>query len=314
MAGRVGALAAVNGGFFGSQGLFDGDPIGALVLGGKLVSEPVGGRTALLLPGPGGGRARVAGLRSRAVVRASGEERLLDGINRARGLIPSCGGRGGDLPAQRPGAAVVCTDASELVLFTPSFGLRTRTDGDGVEAILRAGAVTRLREGGNSGIPADGYVLSGSGDGADFLRRAAAPGAVPVPDFVLRSGSRAVRPGSWESIVGGGPRLLKRGRLRVRTAVEGFSAAFAARNPRTLAGVTRGGETLIVTVDGRQPRHSVGVTLVEAAKLMRMLGARDALNLDGGGSTAMVVGGGLVNRPSEGAERAVGDALVVVPQ
>ena len=50
MAGRVGALAAVNGGFFGSEGVFDGDPIGVLGLGGQLLSEPVGGRAALVLP------------------------------------------------------------------------------------------------------------------------------------------------------------------------------------------------------------------------------------------------------------------------
>jgi exopolysaccharide biosynthesis protein len=46
---------------------------------------------------------------------------------------------------------------------------------------------------------------------------------------------------------------------------------------------------------------------------MRALGARNALNLDGGGSSAMVVDGRLVNRPSDGAERAVSDAIVVSP-
>jgi Phosphodiester glycosidase len=312
MARRVSAVAAVNGGFFGSQGAFDGDLIGALALGGQLVSEPVGGRAALVLPAPGG-RPRVAGLRFAGAVRGVGESRLLDGVNRARGLIPSCGGRGGDLPSQRPGAAVVCSDASELVQLTPAFGTRTGTDGRGVEAIVRSGVVTRLREGGNSRIPADGYVLSGSGDAAAFLERVAAPGARPAVDLALRAGSKLLRPGSWEAIVGGGPRLVKRGRLRVRTVPEGFSAAFAGRNPRTLAGVTRAGELLLVTIDGRRPRHSVGVTLVEAARVMRALGAREALNLDGGGSSAMVVGGRVVNRPSDGTERAVSDALVVLP-
>jgi len=314
MAGRALAVAAVNGGFFGSQGLFDGDPIGALALGGQLVSEPVAGRAALVLPPPGRGRARVAGLRFAGSVRAGGESRLLDGVNRARGLIPSCGGRGGDRPSQRPGAAAVCTDSSELVLLTPSFGARTRTDGGGVEAIVSGGVVTRLRQAGNSRIPDDGYVLSGSGNAADLLERAATPGTQPVVDLGLRAGSKPLRAGSWEAILGGGPRLVKSGRLRVRTAREGFTAAFAARNPRTLAGVTRGGTLLLVAVDGRQPRYSVGVGLVEAARLMRALGAREALNLDGGGSTAMVVSGRLVNRPSDGMERAVSDALVVVAE
>jgi len=331
MAADSAAVAAVNGGFFGSEGLFDGDPIGALALGGSpitdpveggapleltpggVVSEPVGGRAALILAGGRRRRAAVAGLRFAGNVEVGARRRLLDGVNRARGRIPSCGGRGGDTPTRRPGGAVVCTDPSELILYTPGFGARTRTDRDGVEAIVRQGAVTRVREAGNSRIPADGYVLSGSGDAAEMLAVSAPVGAIPVVDLAMRYGSRLLRPGAYGAVVGGGPRLLKRGRLKVRTGPEGFSAAFAARNPRTLAGVARDGDVLLVTVDGRQ-RRSVGVTLVEAARVMRALGTRNALNLDGGGSSAMVVGGRVVNRPSDGAERAVSDAIVVSPQ
>jgi exopolysaccharide biosynthesis protein len=69
---------------------------------------------------------------------------------------------------------------------------------------------------------------------------------------------------------------------------------------------------LLLTVDGRSTR-SVGMTLVELAALMRRLGAWDAMNFDGGGSTTMVVGGALVNAPSDSTgERAVGSALLVV--
>ena len=100
---------------------------------------------------------------------------------------------------------------------------------------MSAGAVTRLRVGGNSRIPADGYVLSGSGDAADFLERTAPVGSVPAVDLGLRTGSGPLAAGSWDSILGGGPRLIQRGRLRVRTVPEGFLASFAARNPRTLA-------------------------------------------------------------------------------
>ena len=123
--------------------------------------------------------------------------------------------------------------------------------------------------------------------------------------------------------MGGGPRLVSGGRVRVRGAAEGFAppsepsfygSFVAARNPRTLAGVRADGTLLLVTVDGRQPGWSAGVTLPEAARVMRALGARDALNLDGGGSTSMTVRGRAVNRPSDpGGERAVSDALVVLP-
>lgn len=77
---------------------------------------------------------------------------------------------------------------------------------------------------------------------------------------------------------------------------------------------------MLVAVDGRQPGYSAGMSLRELATLMRALGARDAINLDGGGSTTLVsadphAAGALrtANHPSDaGGERAVGDALAVV--
>ncbi|MGI8698000.1 MAG: phosphodiester glycosidase family protein, partial [Mycobacteriales bacterium] len=93
----------------------------------------------------------------------------------------------------------------------------------------------------------------------------------------------------------------------------GFYWAFGVRrNPRTLAGVTSGGELLLVTCEGRAPGFSVGLSFVEEARVMRALGARDAVNLDGGGSTTMVIGDRLVTRPSDTTgERPVGDAIVL---
>ncbi|MGW1028077.1 phosphodiester glycosidase family protein [Streptomyces sp. NPDC002577] len=71
---------------------------------------------------------------------------------------------------------------------------------------------------------------------------------------------------------------------------------------------------LLVTVDGRQPTVSEGFTPAEAASFMRSLGAVDALNLDGGGSTAMAVDGTLVNTTSDATgERPVGDTVQVLP-
>jgi exopolysaccharide biosynthesis protein len=106
----------------------------------------------------------------------------------------------------------------------------------------------------------------------------------------------------------------------VRSAAEGFapSAGFfqafvASKQPRTLAGVRADGTVLLVTVDGRRRGWSAGVTLVEAARVMRSLGARDALNLDGGGSSTMTVGRRVVNRPSDGFERAVSDGVFALP-
>ena len=70
-------------------------------------------------------------------------------------------------------------------------------------------------------------------------------------------------------------------------------------NPRTLAGTTAEGNLLLVAVDGRQPGYSVGASFEESALIMQALCAVEAVNLDGGGSTAMTIGEELVNQPSD---------------
>jgi phosphodiester glycosidase len=75
-----------------------------------------------------------------------------------------------------------------------------------------------------------------------------------------------------------------------------------------------GRDDLIVEVDGRQPRWSVGLSFSESADVLRSLGARQGMNLDGGGSSAMTVAGRLISRPSDDTgERPVGGGLFVVP-
>ena len=318
MGRRSRALAGVNGGFFA----VDGDPVGALAIGGRLLSEPVDGRSGLLVPAAAGARPAIGPLEFQGEVAGEGAERSLDGVERRRGSIPACGGRGGDRPTERPNAALTCTDPSELVLFSRRYGPSTGTSG-GLEAVLDEGVVRALRGGGDTAIPRGGLVLSASGGAVAFLRAAAPPGSRPELRLGLRADGLEVAVGEQALVVGGGPRLLAGGRIAVTSRSEGFApleapgfyASFVrARNPRTLAGVRRDGDLLLVTVDGRQPGWSAGVTLSEAARVMRALGARDALNLDGGGSTAMTVRGELVSRPSDpGGERPVSDGVFVLP-
>jgi len=123
------------------------------------------------------------------------------------------------------------------------------------------------------------------------------------------------------TVVGGWPRLVVHGESVADTInrVEGgFSKSFAGRNPRTGIGFSRDSTTLyLITVDGRQ-EGSDGMSLTEFAALMIRLGVFEGLNLDGGGSTAMVLDGKLVNSPSDKdktgriVERTVGNALLVV--
>ena len=116
----------------------------------------------------------------------------------------------------------------------------------------------------------------------------------------------------WDDVrdvVGGIPQLIRNGKI----VVEPCSSSFCRRNPRTAIGWTASGEILLVVVDGRQHRRSVGASLVELARLMRDRGAVEALNLDGGGSSTMVVRGDVVNRPSDGHERRITNAVVILP-
>lgn len=88
------------------------------------------------------------------------------------------------------------------------------------------------------------------------------------------------------------------------------------RHPRTAAGVTADGRTLILlSIDGRQPGHSVGATLIELADLMLEFGAHDAVALDGGGSTSFYLkrpdGSVVTNKPSSGKWRPVANHLGV---
>jgi hypothetical protein len=312
MARRKQAIAGVNGGYFATGAPDLGDPVGVLAVGGQLVSESVGNRTALLVPRSPAGRVTVAPLRFRGTVTLGGQRRIVDGVDRLRGRIPACGEFGGDRPTELPNPFVTCTDASELIVLDRRFGTRTGTTRAGVEVVVRDGAVTQVRRQPNTAIPADGYVLSGTGDAARFLA-AAKPGDRPLVDLALRDGSRTVQATDLESITGGGPRLLRAGRIDITARAEA-QESLGGRNPRTLAGVRADGRVLLVAIDGRRPGWSAGTTFRESALVMRSLGARDAMDFDDGGSTAMTVGTRVVNRPSDpGGERAVSDGLFVLP-
>ncbi|MFH1762714.1 MAG: phosphodiester glycosidase family protein [Gemmatimonadota bacterium] len=122
--------------------------------------------------------------------------------------------------------------------------------------------------------------------------------------------SRSRSDGETEAI-GGFPLLLRDG-LRVGDLEVGERPSFAAeRHPRTAVGFDLDEKVLwVLVVDGRQPDYSAGMTLPELAALMEALGVEEAINLDGGGSSVMVVDGITVSRPSDAeGERPVVNAL-----
>lgn len=176
---------------------------------------------------------------------------------------------------------------------------------------VRRGAVSAAS---GSPIPANGAVLAAYGPGSRLheVQGMADGDTVRVLLTTLpRTGVSAPT-----VLAGGWPRILRDGMDVAVDAptVEGtISRNAETRHPRSAIGFSRDSSTLyLVVVDGRTQK-SVGMTLVELAALMRRVGAWQAMNFDGGGSSTMIVGGAVVNVPSDSAgERAIGNALLVV--
>jgi hypothetical protein len=319
LAALTGARAAVNAGFFvlDPAAGAPGDPAGVAAYDGRLVSEPIAGRPALLVRDDAR-RTAIARLRWRA--EAAGL--TLDGLNRVPGLIRNCGGIG-DTPTDLPRHDYTCTDPDELVAFDAAYGPRTPT-GPGAEVVLdRGGRVTDIRATRGGTIPAGGRTVQATGARVDALLAVARPGRrLTVKAILIDERGRPVRVPPSTSIVNGGPELVRHGRLHATPRADGmvhpgnpsfYYGWVHKRNPRTFAGVDARGRTVLITADGRST-SSLGLGIGETAAVARSLGLRNAINLDGGGSTTMVVDGAVINVPSDATgERPVGDALLILP-
>jgi len=168
---------------------------------------------------------------------------------------------------------------------------------------------------GNGAIPPDGYVLSHGGTEAPAALAALARStSIQVREsLVVRSGRRVRDWMRASTIVGGAGLLVRDGSPVTDWTVEQLSPGFETTpHPRTVVARDRAGMWWLITIDGRQPGRAVGMSFGEMQAVLARLGATDALNLDGGGSTTMVVGGAVVNRPSDPTgPRAVSDAIIV---
>ncbi|MEE4492899.1 phosphodiester glycosidase family protein [Streptomyces sp. BE230] len=320
----AGATAGINAGFFvlDPKAGAPGDPAGVGVYDGRLLSEPVNGRPALVI-GDDGRHSRVTRFTWKGRVVGRDASRPLDGIDRVPGLIRNCGGTDDDTPTSLPLHDVTCTDADELVAFTPEYGRQT-PGGKGMEAVLDTrGRVLELRSPRGGPLPAGGSSVQATGSRVAELTALAQVGRPLRVQRTLRDGNgRKVSPSPATSILNGGPELVRDGSLHITPAADGMvqpgNASFYygwmhKRNPRTLAGVDAAGRTVLVTADGRST-DALGLSIPESAAVARALGLRDAVNLDGGGSTTMAVDGEVINAPSDATgERPVGDALLILP-
>lgn len=200
---------------------------------------------------------------------------------------------------------------NQISVLDERYNPETRTPAGTVEYLLGdlggddSGPVRSLvpleRREGSGAIPDGGMVVAANGPTAIDAAEAWWAGALEIGAATYSSGIGEIR-----DIVGGSPLLIEEGDY-------GFPLGGGdGRHPRTIVGWDAN-RLLLVTVDGRLPGWSEGVTYIEAAQLMRWLGATNALNLDGGSSTTFVDHGLVGNRPSAGIQLAAVEALVMMP-
>lgn len=207
---------------------------------------------------------------------------------------------------------------SGIALYDDAWGVSTDSASGVVEVVVegrRSGRVVSIDTLARGvAIPAGHVALVGRGSTA----RAALLG-LRVGDSI--HAQVALRPFHPVEALGGRPVLVRDSSIVTGLDSAGGAGFAAMRHPRTAVGLARDGRRLLlVVVDGRQKGYSDGMTLRELAELMRGLGARDAINLDGGGSTTLLYAEPrrnaplrIANRPSDPTgERPVGDALAIV--
>ncbi len=294
IATRHRGVAAINAGFFRlDNSKFLGDPVGLLMIDGDLISEPVNERIQLIINNrPAQTDVFMARSSMSKSMRLGKETFKVSGVNRER-------------------------KADELVIYTPRFGKTTLTGNDGIEIVIVDGNIYSIGlDVGNSVIPEKGYVISTTGSLRDIL----------APIVKKEEAVTLVR--DWQNlppvlvkdrdkldVVTGVPQLIRNGKIDITWELEKTTKLFVeTRHPRTAVAKLKNGRLLLLTADGRS-ETSAGLDLYDLAAYLLELGAVEAMNLDGGGSTAMFLDGKIVNRPSDAAgERKVSDVLVVTPR
>ncbi|MEQ1643137.1 MAG: phosphodiester glycosidase family protein [Pyrinomonadaceae bacterium] len=305
IATRHGAFAAINAGFFRlDTTIWAGDAAGALMTNSFALSESVSTRAALRIWNKPT-ETKVSVERIDLWVDLYVGNKLFShvGINRER-------------------------KSDEIVLFTSEFGRSTLTSLEGIEILADANwRIRPSKQTGSSLIPSGGFVISASGNKAKELSSAFKsanqisvfvstyqPNSEPELTITRRFGRkyRLLDEFLLEQIVGGVPQLIKNSKIDITWEQEKSSKAFVeTRHPRTAVAKLKDGKFLMLTADGRT-EQSAGLDLYDLAAYFLELGATDAMNLDGGGSTTMFLEGKVVNKPSDKeGERKVGDALLV---
>ena len=297
IASRHHAVAAVNGGFFNAT---NGDPQFVLKEAGELVSDTSIVKGAVIIRSPPRGRTELD----------------FDQLSARMTLKFNAAGRNWVVPI---GGVNTTRARGKLMLYNPRYHADTDTAANGVEWVLSGRPLkvtSERRDQGHTPIPADGAVLSFGGLDLPEALAALTPGvqvSLGINWATLNGLSARRLNGADDVVTGAGLLRLKHRVLTNWQAVENLSPKnfITMRHPRTLIGVDARGSIWLAAIDGRQPDYSVGMNFAELEELCDRLQLTDALNLDGGGSTTMVIKGKIVNRPSDVAgPRPVSDAIL----
>ena len=267
---NLGGGAGINGTFFGPGGT----PLGVLIINGQLVSSPIYNRTALIINKDGS--AKIDPVRMDGYLKLQNGQTLgFSGINQPVGH-------------------------DQIIVYTPYYQT-TDPSGASTNIVVEDDKVTNITCG-ETRVPGNGFIVSANGVAGEAIKDDFRIGDTVKWFFITAPAFDNIK-----HVIGGGPRLVYRGEVNVTAADENFRNDIAkGRAARTAVGITKNGEMIFAVVE--KNTNSAGATLEELAKLMVKLGAYEALNFDGGGSSAMVINNTLVNRNSP---RPVSNAIVV---
>jgi exopolysaccharide biosynthesis protein len=275
MVKETNAIAAINADFFP----FTGDPLGLMVRRGQLVSLPNTKRVAFAW----GPQSSVFGFSkfSGSVVTDDKREISIDGYNE-------------ECPDNK--ITLNTPDAGVSKAKSPCFTVILKVDGGQVSPTTQIGAtvVGTTSDGANLPLGDGKFTLVAHGNKMSQLS-----GIKNGQRITIKTNTTGFDWLKLENAISGGPILVRENNIFIDAENEGFPESFSnVRHPRTAMGRTSEGDLIFVAVDGRQTM-SAGATLTEMAEIMQRLGCRDAINLDGGGSTCLNILGLNVNRPSD---------------
>lgn len=293
-------VAGVNGDFYlRDRSPYAGDPRGLQIVSGEVISAPNGGVCFWMDP---------AGEPHSAHVVSKFKVTWPDGRTTPVGLNEPLRGGGAVLYSPALGASTRYTNGLELVL--------AKVDGEPWLPLTIgrefSGRVRQVNPAGNSPLTPEVMVLS-LGRQLSGLASAVKPG-----DVLKISTASSPDLAGVQFAIGGGPRLVEKGRaLKQKMPEDGHGAlayelrSIFERHPRSAIGWNKK-YFYLIEVDGRQKNLSIGMTLDELGEYLAKLGCDEVMSLDGGGSAMFWVNGRIANKPCDGWERAVANAVVVV--